>query len=311
MDNSAVIDILLATYNGSRYLIPQIQSIQNQSFSHWHLWVHDDGSMDETLKILDRFEREDSRITCIKDGVSLHGASENFMYLLQFSTADYTICCDQDDIWFEDKLQVLYETICGLDNTQAQAVYGNGYMYHCDQGIIQGRSVLTPPESLKDVLFLNGGIQGCAILFNRRLREICLDRPQIVAMHDHLFTLAALTFGGFTFVDRYLMLYRRHAATVTNAEDGNFQEKMTGFVHKKTPIVDRKHYEAIKSFYSHYQSRIPENIKKDFEVFFSLEHCSSVQRLWLVWRHHFRLYNRRYLLLLKMLVRPYFGKEKE
>ena len=307
MESPAMIDILLATYNGGRYLIPQIQSLQNQTFQNWHLWIHDDGSKDETPALLERFVREDSRITWIKDDVLLHSASENFMHLLRFSTADYTICCDQDDIWLEDKLQVLYDAIRCRDNSRVQAVYGNGYMYHCDRGVIQGRSVLTPPETLKDALFLNGGIQGCAILFNRKMREICLDRPQKIAMHDHLFTLVALTFGEFTFVDRYLMLYRRHSATVTDAVDGDFREKTSAFISKKSPILDSSHYEAIKSFYSHYRNQIPDSKMRELEIFFGLEHCAPFRRLWRVWKHHFRLYNRRYLLLLKMLVRPYMN----
>ena len=119
MESPAIIDILLATYNGGRYLIPQIQSLQNQTFQNWHLWIHDDGSKDETPALLERFVREDSRITWIKDDVLLHSASENFMHLLRFSTADYTICCDQDDIWLEDKLQVLYDAIRCRDNSRA------------------------------------------------------------------------------------------------------------------------------------------------------------------------------------------------
>lgn len=299
----------MATYNGGRYLIPQIQSIQNQSFTDWRLWIHDDGSTDHTSFLLERFVREDSRIVWIRDGVSLHSASENFMHLLSFSTADFTICCDQDDIWFEDKLQILYEAISRKDNTRVQAVYGNGYMYHCDRGVIQGRSVLTPPASLKDVLFLNGGIQGCAIMFNRRMREICLDRPRCVAMHDHLFTLVALTFGEFTYIDRYLMLYRRHAATVTDAVEGDFREKTTAFVRKNSPMLDTAHYEAIKSFYTHYASLLPAGAQQDFDVFFSLEHCSFLRRLWLVWKQGFRLYNRRYLLLFKMCIRPFMNAQ--
>lgn len=310
MESKPIIDILLATYNGSRFLVPQLQSIQNQTFTHWRLWIHDDASSDNTTEIVERFAREDSRIVWVNDGVSLHKASENFMHLLSFSTADYVICCDQDDIWFEDKLQVLYDAICQRDNSRPQAVYGNGYMYYSDRGLIQGRSVLTPPVMLKDVLFLNGGIQGCAILFNRKMREICMDRPPLLAMHDHLFTLVALTFGEFTFVDRYLMLYRRHSATVTNAANGDFRAKTARFIQKQTPVLDHLHYEAIKSFASHYADRISCEDKRTLERFFALGSCSPLHRFWNVWRYHFRLYNRRYLLLLKMLMRPFLGAEK-
>lgn len=46
------IDILMATYNGGEYIAAQIRSLQNQTFSDWHLIVHDDGSTDDTLQIV-------------------------------------------------------------------------------------------------------------------------------------------------------------------------------------------------------------------------------------------------------------------
>ena len=49
------IDILMATYNGGEYIAAQIRSLQNQTFSDWHLIVHDDGSTDDTLKIVNDF----------------------------------------------------------------------------------------------------------------------------------------------------------------------------------------------------------------------------------------------------------------
>lgn len=307
MEQPVIIDILMATYNGVRYLRQQIQSVQNQTYPHWRLWIHDDGSNDGTLALLEHFAAEDPRINLVRDQVCLHSASENFMHLLACSTADFTICCDQDDIWLEDKLEVLYEEIRKRDNSRPVAVYSNGYMYHCDRGVIQGRSVLTPPHALEDIFFLNGGIQGCAILFNRRMREICQDRPEYVVMHDHLFTLVALTFGEFVYVDRFTMLYRRHASTVTDAAVGDFREKTSAFVRKKNPVLDRSHYEALRSFYLHYQTRMPASRKQAFEIFFALENLSLVQKIWHVCRNHFTLYNRPGLLLAKLLMRPYLG----
>ena len=49
-----MIDILLSTYNSEKYLMEQIQSYINQTYSDWRLIVRDDGSTDETLKILNK-----------------------------------------------------------------------------------------------------------------------------------------------------------------------------------------------------------------------------------------------------------------
>lgn len=305
MQQTWTIDIILATYNGAAYIVQQINSLQTQTFRDWRLFVHDDGSTDNTVALIKQLAVSDSRINLIEDQVRLHSASENFMYLLQFSAADFTICCDQDDIWFEEKLQVLYHTIITKDQSKPQAVYGNGYMYYCDTGIVHGRSVLTAPKTLKDVLFLNGGIQGCAILFNRKMRQLCLDRPEYVCMHDHLFTLAALTFGEFTYVDRFLMLYRRHAHTVTDAAVGDFYERTETFFAQKSPVLEEKHYRALKSFYRHYRDRMDPNIQNVFQRFFVLEHLGKLGRLWRVLCDGYRLYNKKTILLAKIVLRCY------
>ena len=56
------IDILMATYNGEKYLKEQIESILNQTYSNIRLLISDDCSKDETRKILNEYEKKDSRI---------------------------------------------------------------------------------------------------------------------------------------------------------------------------------------------------------------------------------------------------------
>ena len=123
------IDILMATYNGASYIIPQIQSLQNQTFANWKLYIHDDGSTDETMKIIQSIATTDSRICIIKDGIRFHESGLNFMHLLKFSKAPFCIFCDQDDIWLENKLELMLRFIEAKDNTIPQAVYSNSYIY--------------------------------------------------------------------------------------------------------------------------------------------------------------------------------------
>lgn len=54
--------ILMATYNGGKYIKKQIESIINQSVTDWKLIVRDDGSKDETIEIIEKYVNEDSRI---------------------------------------------------------------------------------------------------------------------------------------------------------------------------------------------------------------------------------------------------------
>lgn len=96
------VDILMATYNGEKYLRNQLLSLQQQTYEDWTLWVRDDGSTDDTPFILRKFAESDSRIIIVEEDAGQRlGPGRNFLGLTKYSTADYVIFCDQDDIWFE------------------------------------------------------------------------------------------------------------------------------------------------------------------------------------------------------------------
>lgn len=298
------IDILLATYNGAAYLAAQIRSLQNQTFTAWRLIVHDDGSTDDTLAIVKDFAQKDKRIVLVEDGVCFGNPAGNFLHLLKYSESPFLIFCDQDDIWLENKLEILYNAIIVRNNTIAQAVYCNSYVYAPAFGHIHGTAVLCRPKSLKDAFFMNGGVQGCGILFNACLREICKDTPDYVCMHDHLLTLAALAFGEFTYIDMSLMLYRRYDRTVTGETDGSFYERLFGFFKGGKSVLCKKHFRAIKSFYAHYQAMLPVEHKQLFERLFRYEGRSRIINACNIVCDGFNMYGSKTILFVKLLVRP-------
>ena len=94
------IDILMATYNGEKYLREQIDSILNQTFKDFNLIICDDCSKDSTWQILEEYQKKDSRIKIIKNEKNL-GYNKNFEKLLSFVKSDYFMLSDQDDFWLE------------------------------------------------------------------------------------------------------------------------------------------------------------------------------------------------------------------
>ena len=269
------IDILLATYNGAEYIATQVRSLQSQTFADWCLLVHDDGSTDNTLEILEQFAKNDNRIRIVNDGKRFHNCALNFMHLLGVSVAPFCIFCDQDDVWLENKLQVMYDAILSKDNTQPQAVYSNSFVYNPDVPTIGGSASLCLPTCVKDVLFMNAGIQGCALMFNAALRSICRNVPKVVAMHDHVVTLAAATFGTLTYVDRHLMLYRRHEKAVTGPTAKRLTDRIAPFFDSTKTVLDKKHYAAIQSFIETYNLLISDKDKAIFFDFTSTNKAAS------------------------------------
>jgi rhamnosyltransferase len=100
------VEIVLATYNGEKYLREQLESILNQSYSNIIITIWDDGSIDSTNEILQGYQTVFSdRIRIIENvGVSL-GVIGSFSRLLEHTQSEYVFLSDQDDYWVQGKVQ--------------------------------------------------------------------------------------------------------------------------------------------------------------------------------------------------------------
>ena len=99
------IAILMATYNGEKYLGEQMNSIITQTNQEWHLFIHDDGSTDGTLRLLQSYAEKYPQQISILHYPPQGGALNNFMSLLEKVQADYYMFSDQDDVWHPEKIE--------------------------------------------------------------------------------------------------------------------------------------------------------------------------------------------------------------
>jgi len=109
MSQQPTVHILLATYNGARYLAEQLESIARQTHSAWTLTVSDDGSTDDTLDIVQRFATQVTQPVSLLQGPKEGSSTANFCHLVAQAPTDNVqdlyAFCDQDDVWHDDKLQ--------------------------------------------------------------------------------------------------------------------------------------------------------------------------------------------------------------
>ena len=104
------IDILLATYNGEKYLEEQLNSILNQTYSNIRILISDDCSKDKTRKILEKYAQKDNRIQLYFQEKNL-GYVKNFEFLLRQVENDIYMLSDQDDVWQETKVEHTYKKL--------------------------------------------------------------------------------------------------------------------------------------------------------------------------------------------------------
>lgn len=212
--------ILLATYNGSTYLVEQLESILAQTHQHWRLYVSDDGSVDETLQILKKYQERlgASRMQVVQGPRS--GFAQNFVSLVRCADiqADYYAFCDQDDIWLSDKLErALRKVPIGED---APFLYCSRVRLADEQGNLIGLS----PLFCRAPGFRNALVQSLAggntMLFNQAARQLLarvpLEAP--IVSHDWLLYLLVSGAGGGVYYDPLPTLdYRQHAINVVGA----------------------------------------------------------------------------------------------
>lgn len=301
-----MIDILMTTYNGESYLTNQIYSLLQQTESHWNLWVRDDGSTDKTVDIIKKFAQLDARIHFIEDELGNLGPAKGFIGLTKYSNSEYVIFCDQDDIWFEKKLELLLAAgQKKLNKDKPGLVYCDGYGYSDTEGVVTNNSISrSHAYSLNEFLFFNAGYQGCSILFNKALCQLAKDyKAEYYHMHDDIISLMAHTFGDVFFLNKALMLYRQHDKNVT----GNIQLGWKGFINRVFQsggfIISKAHYLEKKSFYIAYKKQLSKEQKQLFEAYLSFPSVSLFKRIMLLIKYNFKEGQSRAHLLVKVLLR--------
>lgn len=176
--------VLMSTYNGSKYLREQIESIICQKNVDVTIVVRDDGSKDDTLDIIKEYTKE-NEIRILNSDKNL-GPGLSFMHLLYNSDeSEYYAFADQDDIWKPEKLYVAVEM---LEQQYEPALYCSNQILYCDGIEKRLRYDMDPNYSLANCI-CNNRISGCTMVFNKKLRDILLKyRPddEIIKsrMHD-------------------------------------------------------------------------------------------------------------------------------
>lgn len=282
------IDILLATYNGEKYIRQQLLSIIAQRYRNWRLIIHDDGSTDGTVEILKEFLRLDTRITMLEDSLSFKSPALNFLHLLNSSESKLICFCDQDDIWFENKLSVMVDNF--PETEIPTALISEGYLYQSETNKIIG-NLDYQITNLKELLFVNGGIHGSRAMINRQMRDEILKYHGPLNMHDHIMALIACSYGEIKYINIPLFLYRQHSENVSgNVEPSRIKRLMKGFTHLKDKyLVNSLIYNIIGAFRIQYDKMLSHDDKVLIQSYLDIPQYNKLRRGYTLIRHKFSL----------------------
>jgi rhamnosyltransferase len=278
------IAIILASYNGERYIEEQIRSIVEQRNVELDLYVYDDASNDKTVDLVRRMAAQHSNIfVAVRENPS-GSAFRNFNFAIaSFDSRayDYVGFSDQDDIWRREKLDSQVSTLVGNNavgcSTSVEAFFEDGSRVTIDNA---GR------QTRLDAYFQGGG-QGCTYLmtsqFFREFQDAVRSVDNSALPHDWFAYALARTLGYKWVISPLAMIEYRQHANVFGARSGlkgllkrfemlasgNFMVGRIGLTNALRKVIsDNDALEELFSVQDHGAKR----------VIFAIKHCVSLRR---------------------------------
>lgn len=222
-----MIQILLATYNGAKYLEAQLDSLLAQTCMRWTLIAHDDGSTDHTLDILHAYQgRYPDVINILEDGIAFGNPRDNFIHLLAASTAEYVMFCDQDDVWSPKKIEKTFNKMQALESLHPSLPI----VLHTDLEVVDETLFSIAPsmfeyqgldKSINSLLQIlaKGSVTGCTMMLNRQAVAVSLPILPSAIMHDWWIAAMVIKHHGLVeFIDEPLIQYRQHGKNSVGAK---------------------------------------------------------------------------------------------
>ncbi|MFZ0667872.1 MAG: glycosyltransferase [Acidimicrobiales bacterium] len=220
MTSEPTLAVVLCTYNGEEYLARQLESIAAQSRPPDSLVVRDDRSTDTTLQILDKFSGEASFPVLVHVNTERLGYNANFAAAMGDAEADLIAFCDQDDVWYPEKLSVLSgllskDTAAGAACADATCVDGDGKPlgYSVWQKLKFTSHDRRQMHTTGDVrrLLRDNVISGHCTMMRARFRDLVLPVSSH-GFYDYWLALLIQSVSHFAFAETPLSDYRVHGS---------------------------------------------------------------------------------------------------
>lgn len=202
-----LVSVVLATYNGEKYLAQQLDSVFQQTYTNIEVIAVDDASSDNTVHILNTYCSIHSNLKVFLNQSNL-GFIKNFEKACSLSKGAFISPCDQDDVWHVDKIKLMVESI-----EDYPLIYCDSFV--CDEQLNKTGKKISDIVTCKNwssclqyAVFAR--IYGHTLLFTRKLFKNIVPFVEVVP-HDWWIAYNATLNGGIKFLDMPLVYYRQHA----------------------------------------------------------------------------------------------------
>lgn len=209
------VDILLATYNGEKYIKEQVESILNQTYENIQIIISDDCSTDKTRQVLKEYENNE-KIKIFYQEKNL-GYVKNFEFLLKQVESNLYMLSDQDDVWKKEKVEKSVEKI---ENEKLDLVFGDlevvdenlNTLYKSYNRYMHLIHKIKKYQKDYRLQYLYNCMTGCTIISRKNWIDKVLPFPtnSKYMIHDYWLGLVIALNGKVGYIEEPYILYRQH-----------------------------------------------------------------------------------------------------
>ena len=301
-----LISIVLATYNGAKFLRTQLDSVLQQDYPNLEIIVTDDNSSDDTLAIIESYQSKHPFIQIIKSTTN-QGYIKNFEQGCMLAKGEYVALCDQDDQWHPQKISKLYQAIGDAALVYANSVLCNEKMEPIGVTIADRVNCKNFSSPLEQAIFCR--IYGHAMLIRNEFLQGIFPFPTIIP-HDWWIAYTATVNGGIRYIPEQLAWYRQHSNNVFGAVGGKRNKAQEAQAALKEKQIAQKRMELFHAY-------CPSELTQEKMVLAKLNQyyrgsgiINNLQRMVLFFKYHQQLLAskkrsrlRQWLFCLKMFVK--------
>lgn len=289
------LNIIMCTFNGEQYIEEQIESILNNTYSQWKLIICDDGSTDNTVNLIKKYESQYPDKIILRQNKTNMGVIYNFLTPILEYEADYYMFCDQDDVWLTDKIE---HTLHLMKRKEKKYGYAVPITVFSDAKVVNEKlevrnssfhkvSKLNIKKLDLPHMLMENKLIGCTMMFNAAVVKKIESLPSAARMHDWWIAIISASFGKIAYLNEATLLYRQHEKNVVGNQ--SFLSYVSNRVSslKKQKIVLLNTIKQAENFYELYKDDLLEIEKDIFEKFISLQDETVLKKRYLLIKYGF------------------------
>ena len=250
-----LVSIIIATYNGEKYLQQQLTTIINQTYKNIEIIICDDASTDGTIEIIKEFSKKNRNVSYFINEKN-KGVNKNFEEGFLKANGDFIAIADQDDIWLPDKIetQILLFTSQDILLTHSTSIRFSGNNLPTKR--YQSTTQLFTGNNVRKLLLRNS-VSGHNIIFRKQLLQQILPIPENI-YYDWWIVQTAACNGLVAATNKVLAYQRAHETNITVKKRTTINQSTNEYEERKIAL---KYFIKLKGLNSNDKKFIEETLQ--------------------------------------------------